>query len=226
MSLITTPFDAQSTASEVIDGVRLDGKRAVITGATSGIGLHTALALVRAGADVTLAVRDLTAGERAAALIRESAAGQTPTDGDLAGAAGQPGPPTLRTQRKTASSPAPLAQPGPPTLRTQRKTASSPAPLALPGAPTPQTRQARQRGSRPQPRREPAQPPAPRRQATSVTARPGSGAARAWRAAGRVRFGWRISTWATGRASTRSPGVGPGRSTSWSTTPASWRCPS
>ncbi|BCB76168.1 hypothetical protein GCM10022251_68400 [Phytohabitans flavus] len=88
MSLITTPFDAQSTASEVIDGVRLDGKRAVITGATSGIGLHTALALVRAGADVTLAVRDLTAGERAAALIRESAAGQTPTDGDLAGAAG------------------------------------------------------------------------------------------------------------------------------------------
>jgi NAD(P)-dependent dehydrogenase (short-subunit alcohol dehydrogenase family) len=42
-----------------------DGKWAIVTGANSGIGFHTALELARAGADVTLAVRDVKRGEEA-----------------------------------------------------------------------------------------------------------------------------------------------------------------
>ncbi|MFK0110208.1 SDR family NAD(P)-dependent oxidoreductase [Streptomyces sp. NPDC091217] len=69
---ITTPFTARSTAAEVLSGVVLAGRRIVITGATSGIGLETARALVGAGAEVTLAVRDPIAGEKAAQDITAS----------------------------------------------------------------------------------------------------------------------------------------------------------
>jgi NAD(P)-dependent dehydrogenase (short-subunit alcohol dehydrogenase family) len=72
-SRITTPFGATSTADEVIAGADLSGKRAVVTGASSGIGLETARALATAGAEVTLAVRNLAAGHAAAAAIVESA---------------------------------------------------------------------------------------------------------------------------------------------------------
>ncbi len=48
---------------------RLDGRRTIVTGANSGIGLHTALELARAGADVTLAVRDPGRGAEARATI-------------------------------------------------------------------------------------------------------------------------------------------------------------
>lgn len=47
----------------------LTGKVAVITGANSGIGFHTADQLARKGAQVVLACRDTTAGEKAAAKI-------------------------------------------------------------------------------------------------------------------------------------------------------------
>jgi NAD(P)-dependent dehydrogenase (short-subunit alcohol dehydrogenase family) len=67
--LITTPFGFESTAAEVAAGVDLSGKRAVVTGAASGIGVETARALAGAGAGVTLAVRDLEAGARVAADI-------------------------------------------------------------------------------------------------------------------------------------------------------------
>ena len=69
---ITTPFGAQSTAMEVIEEVDLDGKRAIVTGATSGLGVETARALASAGAEVTLAVRDAGAGDRAAEDIKHS----------------------------------------------------------------------------------------------------------------------------------------------------------
>ncbi|MCG5446061.1 SDR family NAD(P)-dependent oxidoreductase [Micromonospora sp. NIE79] len=75
MSRIITPFSAQSTAAEVIAGVDLTGRRAVVTGGASGIGLETVRALANAGADVTVAVRDTAAGERAAADLT---AGGTP----------------------------------------------------------------------------------------------------------------------------------------------------
>lgn len=67
--LITTPFGADSTAADVIAGVDLFGRRAIVTGASSGIGLETARALAAAGAEVTLAVRNKAAGERAATDI-------------------------------------------------------------------------------------------------------------------------------------------------------------
>jgi NAD(P)-dependent dehydrogenase (short-subunit alcohol dehydrogenase family) len=66
---LTTPFDAHTTADEVIKGVDLTGKRAVITGASSGLGIETACAIASAGAEVTLAVRDVDAGRRAAEEI-------------------------------------------------------------------------------------------------------------------------------------------------------------
>ena len=43
----------------------LSGRKAIVTGANSGIGFYTAQALARANADVTLAVRDLDKGEQA-----------------------------------------------------------------------------------------------------------------------------------------------------------------
>jgi NAD(P)-dependent dehydrogenase (short-subunit alcohol dehydrogenase family) len=55
---MSSMFDATSTAAEVLAGVDLAGKQAIVTGASSGIGLETARALSAAGASVTLAVRD------------------------------------------------------------------------------------------------------------------------------------------------------------------------
>ena len=66
MTLITTRFGPASTADEVVEGIDLTGRRAVVTGAASGIGVETARSLAGAGADVTLAVRDTGAGHRVA----------------------------------------------------------------------------------------------------------------------------------------------------------------
>jgi NAD(P)-dependent dehydrogenase (short-subunit alcohol dehydrogenase family) len=66
---ITTPFTATSTASEVIAGIDLSGKRAIVTGGASGIGVETARALAGAGAEVTIAVRNQEAGAATAADI-------------------------------------------------------------------------------------------------------------------------------------------------------------
>jgi NAD(P)-dependent dehydrogenase (short-subunit alcohol dehydrogenase family) len=63
---ITTPFSAQSTAAQVIAGIDLTGRRAIVTGGASGIGIETARALAGAGAEVTLAVRDVEGGQRVA----------------------------------------------------------------------------------------------------------------------------------------------------------------
>jgi NAD(P)-dependent dehydrogenase (short-subunit alcohol dehydrogenase family) len=71
---VSTPFDERSTAEEVLADVDLSGRRAVVTGASSGIGTETARVLALRGAAVTLTARDLTAGETAAAQIRDSTA--------------------------------------------------------------------------------------------------------------------------------------------------------
>ena len=71
--LIKTPFGHDSTAAEVVEGIDLAGKRAIVTGAASGIGVETARALAVAGAAVTLAVRNTGDGEKVASDIRSSA---------------------------------------------------------------------------------------------------------------------------------------------------------
>lgn len=47
---ITTKFNATTTAGEVVAGVDLSGKRAIVTGGASGIGVETTRPLARAGA--------------------------------------------------------------------------------------------------------------------------------------------------------------------------------
>lgn len=74
-TLIQTGFGADSTIWDVVEGIELGGTRAVVTGASSGIGIETARALAAVGAEVTLAVRDLAAGERTAAEIRAATVG-------------------------------------------------------------------------------------------------------------------------------------------------------
>src|SRR3954453_16685537 len=59
-------------ADEIPD---LSGRRAVVTGANSGIGLQTALELARHGAAVELACRDVSRGEAARKRILEAARG-------------------------------------------------------------------------------------------------------------------------------------------------------
>jgi len=53
----------------------LTGRRAIVTGATSGLGFQTALELGRHGADVTLAVRDRTRGEASRRAMEVELAG-------------------------------------------------------------------------------------------------------------------------------------------------------
>ena len=65
----TTTYGFETTAAEVAAGIDLSGKRAIVTGGSSGIGVETARALAGAGAEVTLAVRDAAAGDRTAADI-------------------------------------------------------------------------------------------------------------------------------------------------------------
>jgi NAD(P)-dependent dehydrogenase (short-subunit alcohol dehydrogenase family) len=68
-TLVQTPFGFDSTAAEVADGIDLAGKRVIVTGGASGIGVETVRALAGTGAEVTIAVRDTEAGERTAADI-------------------------------------------------------------------------------------------------------------------------------------------------------------
>ncbi|MFC9059110.1 SDR family NAD(P)-dependent oxidoreductase [Streptomyces sp. NPDC057074] len=77
-ALISTPFTASSTADEVLRGVDLAGVRTIVTGASSGLGIETARALAAAGAEVTLAVRNTTAGEAVAEAIERSTEGIRP----------------------------------------------------------------------------------------------------------------------------------------------------
>ncbi|WP_406437932.1 oxidoreductase [Streptomyces sp. NBC_01613] len=65
---LSSGFGAASTAEEVIKGVDLTGKVAVVTGGYSGIGLETARVLRSAGAEVVVPARDL---ERARAALKD-----------------------------------------------------------------------------------------------------------------------------------------------------------
>jgi NAD(P)-dependent dehydrogenase (short-subunit alcohol dehydrogenase family) len=72
MKVTRPPFNFHSTASQVVSGLTLTGKRVIVTGASSGLGIETARALASIGGEVTLAVRNLDAGRRIAAEISAS----------------------------------------------------------------------------------------------------------------------------------------------------------
>jgi len=55
---INSPFHAKSTALDVVAGVDLSGKYAIVTGGYSGIGVETVRALLSAGADILVPARD------------------------------------------------------------------------------------------------------------------------------------------------------------------------
>ena len=59
---ITTEFGWDSTAAEVVEGIDLSGKRVVVTGGASGIGVETARALLAPACRNAPAVRDKQAG--------------------------------------------------------------------------------------------------------------------------------------------------------------------
>jgi NAD(P)-dependent dehydrogenase (short-subunit alcohol dehydrogenase family) len=68
---------------DVVAGVDLGGKRAIVTGSASGIGVETARALASAGAEVTLAVRTIEAGEAVAQDIKQTTRNQNVCVGKL-----------------------------------------------------------------------------------------------------------------------------------------------
>lgn len=65
-------FGFSSTTDEVISGLDLSGKTAVVTGASGGLGAETARALAQGGAAVTIGCRDTGKGQRVADAIKKS----------------------------------------------------------------------------------------------------------------------------------------------------------
>lgn len=59
-----SPFNAFSTAAEVVADIDLHGVSAIVTGGYSGLGLETARALLSAGAEVIVPARDRIKAER------------------------------------------------------------------------------------------------------------------------------------------------------------------
>lgn len=76
-----SPFDARSTADEVLADIRLDGKLVVVTGCTSGIGFETMRALASRGAWVVGTSRSLA---DATAACRQVPGQTTPLQLELA----------------------------------------------------------------------------------------------------------------------------------------------
>ena len=70
----STTFGATSTTDDVLSGVKLNGKRVLVTGVSAGIGVETARSLAAHGAHIVGAARDLKKAEEATAQVRKEAA--------------------------------------------------------------------------------------------------------------------------------------------------------
>lgn len=66
---VNSGFHAKSSASDVLSGIDLSGKNAVVTGGYSGIGIEAVRALAAAGARVTVPARRVDAAEAALAEV-------------------------------------------------------------------------------------------------------------------------------------------------------------
>ena len=69
-------FGRETTAEEIARSADLRGRLAVLTGASSGIGVETARGLALAGADIVLGVRDVAAGDAVARGLAPEATGE------------------------------------------------------------------------------------------------------------------------------------------------------
>ena len=65
-------FGQDTTTDEVLAGIDLGGKRALVTGGTAGLGVETARSLAASGVAVIITARDMARGEQVAAGIRAS----------------------------------------------------------------------------------------------------------------------------------------------------------
>ncbi len=72
MTSARSHFGHDTTTDEVLEGIDLTGKLALVTGASGGLGAETARALASRGAQVVLTARDLAKAGGAAEAIRES----------------------------------------------------------------------------------------------------------------------------------------------------------
>src|SRR5262249_5686674 len=66
---LRTGFGPTTTAREVAAGVNLDGKTAIVTGGSSGIGLETVRVLATAGTQVIVGARNTGKADRALAGV-------------------------------------------------------------------------------------------------------------------------------------------------------------
>ncbi|MGO4758163.1 SDR family NAD(P)-dependent oxidoreductase, partial [Streptomyces sp. 2MCAF27] len=73
---IGSGFGAHSTADDVLTGIDLSGRTALVTGGYSGLGLETTRALARAGAHVVVPARRPAAAEEALRAIAGTEAWQ------------------------------------------------------------------------------------------------------------------------------------------------------
>src|SRR5271163_337261 len=72
---MTQQFGSESTTDEVLEGVSLRGRRVLVTGVSSGLGVETARALAAHGALIVGAARDLAKARAATENIRALASG-------------------------------------------------------------------------------------------------------------------------------------------------------
>jgi NAD(P)-dependent dehydrogenase (short-subunit alcohol dehydrogenase family) len=72
---MTNSFGAASTAEDVLQGIKLSGKRVLVTGVSAGLGVETARALAAHGAQVIGAARDLSKAHGATDQVRAQATG-------------------------------------------------------------------------------------------------------------------------------------------------------
>jgi NAD(P)-dependent dehydrogenase (short-subunit alcohol dehydrogenase family) len=72
-TIMAKTFGATSTTDEVLEGVDLSGKRALVTGVSAGLGVETARALASHGALVVGAARDLAKARGATGQVRADA---------------------------------------------------------------------------------------------------------------------------------------------------------
>jgi NAD(P)-dependent dehydrogenase (short-subunit alcohol dehydrogenase family) len=68
----TSGFDHETSTDQVLEGIDLGGRNALVTGGSGGLGAETARALASKGARVVVTARNLAKAEAAVKAIRES----------------------------------------------------------------------------------------------------------------------------------------------------------